>query len=245
MLHQILKTLLVSPVNLLWLGGLVAFWHQRLAFVLTFVLMILAALPVTAWWLSVGLDVPQPDVLPRVPIVVLGGGRLWLQPDHEGEDAPSPTTLTRLRYAAQLQRQLHEPVIVSGGTVLTEKLPEAALMDKALREDFRIPANQIVVEGVSYNTWENARNVAAIVGKHRKIILVTSALHMRRAEMDFRQAGLDPIPAPVAVYRLPPWHVLWFLPQLRAEQTVSEAEMEWLGVGIAYVRWFTSALERI
>ncbi len=245
MLHQILKTMLVSPFNLLLLGGLLYFWQKRLACWLTPLLMVLASLPVTAWLLASGLDCPQPEILPKAPIVVLGGGRLWSQPDHGGEDAPALTTFARLRYGVQLSRQLHEPMIVSGGIVLTEKLSEARLMHRSLRDDFLIPANQVVEEGNSSNTWENARNVAAMLGTGRKVLLVTSALHMRRAELDFRLAGLQPIPAPVAVYRLPPMRVLWFLPQLRAEQVVSEAEMEWLGVGIAYMRWGASALERI
>jgi uncharacterized SAM-binding protein YcdF (DUF218 family) len=55
------------------------------------------------------------------------------------------------------------------------------------------------VEGTSENTHENARNSAAILraGGLSEVLLVTSAIHMRRAAGCFRHEGIvvSPVPA--------------------------------------------------
>ena len=58
-----------------------------------------------------------------------------------------------------------------------------------------VPREAIVLEDDSWTTEDQARLVAAIVGKE-PFALVTSAYHMPRSLMLFRFAGLDPIPAP-------------------------------------------------
>ena len=47
------------------------------------------------------------------------------------------------------------------------------------------------------NTAQEAQAVAEMLDRGSKIILVTSAFHMPRAEALFREAGLDVIPWPV------------------------------------------------
>lgn len=130
-------------------------------------------------------------------IVILAGGRNADAPEYGGEDAPSRITLERIRYGARLQRQLHLPVLVSGGTVYDSDHPgEAELMRDVLLQDYRVPVRW--VESESRNTWENARRSAAILKPEgvKRIFLVTTAFHMPRAKMAFEANGLEVIPAP-------------------------------------------------
>jgi uncharacterized SAM-binding protein YcdF (DUF218 family) len=62
-----------------------------------------------------------------------------------------------------------------------------------------IPDDQIIITREVGNTADEARAVAAIMHERgwHKIILVTSACHMRRAARLFRKAGVDLIPFPV------------------------------------------------
>ena len=92
--------------------------------------------------------------------------------------------------AARLHRQTGLPVLASGGD------GEAAAIKNHLEKSLRIPVKW--TEGNSRNTEQNARFSADILVKAqvRKIILVTHAMHMRRARAMFVDQGLEVIPAP-------------------------------------------------
>lgn len=129
-------------------------------------------------------------------IVVLGGGREWNAPEYAA-DTVNRYTLERLRYAARLQRATGLPLLVSGGSVLGEPVPEAELMRRSLAQDFGVRAEWI--EPRSRNTCENALHTRALLRAARVdvAIVVTHAWHMPRAQWCFARAGLKVIPAPV------------------------------------------------
>ncbi len=230
LMHLLLKSLLVpeAGIALLWL--LLRRWWPQAAGQLAVSLLFISCLPVTAWLMTQSLSIPVPKVYPAVPIVVLGGGRQPALDEMAGEDGTSLDTLERLRFAALLERTLQTPLIVSGGRVMQEKDSEAQLMRQSLIRDFRISAAKILLEGSSRNTWENAQRVAAMLRPGSQIILVTSALHMRRALADFRRVGLQPVPVGVGAYHGPPWKSLWVFPSIGASTVVSSAWMEWMGL---------------
>jgi uncharacterized SAM-binding protein YcdF (DUF218 family) len=60
-----------------------------------------------------------------------------------------------------------------------------------------VPADRIVVESASRETHENAVRSAAILQRlpANAVVLVTSAVHMRRSMGAFRAAGIDAVPA--------------------------------------------------
>ncbi len=62
-----------------------------------------------------------------------------------------------------------------------------------------VPRDRILQEPRATNTRENATFTAPILAPRNpaRIVLVTSALHMRRAIMHFHRAGMQVIPAPV------------------------------------------------
>ena len=92
--------------------------------------------------------------------------------------------------AARLHRQTGLPVLASGGD------GEAAAIKNHLEKSLRTPVKW--TEGNSLNTEQNARFSADILAKAQvsKIILVTHAMHMRRAQAMFIDQGFEVLPAP-------------------------------------------------
>lgn len=138
-------------------------------------------------------------------IVLLGGGI---------DAAPAAWPLPRLNpsadrvwYAAQLLHAERAPwVVATGGAVRgPDWVTEAEVMRDFLR-DLGVPEQAIRLEGQSANTYENALNSRAIleaIGAER-VLLVTSALHMRRAKGVFEKAGIRVSPAATTFDVLPP-----------------------------------------
>lgn len=133
----------------------------------------------------------------RSAIVVLGGGRYPNAPEYGG-DTISPTALERIRYGARLARRSGLPVLVTGGTVWNDRVPEAELMGQTMKEDFGVPVRWI--ESASRTSWENALLSKPLLDDAgiTQVYLVTSAWHMPRSVYAFEQAGINVIPAPTA-----------------------------------------------
>lgn len=89
--------------------------------------------------------------------------------------------------------------LISGGKgriLETEGVPEADQIEKILLMA-GVPEEDIITESNSRNTRENAVNTAQVLAQHpewKRLLLVTSAFHMRRAEGCFRKAGVKTDP---------------------------------------------------
>ena len=203
-LNKILGTIL-SPIVIgqaLLITGLVLalFKHRRLALVAvgcgTLWYWILAS-PATYRFIASNLELMYPVTLAEdVPnadaIVVLGGGmgsrtncypyaEMWASAD-------------RVWHAARLFKAGKAPIVVPSGSN-----GESSIVPLLI--DLGVPATNIVVEGDSRNTEENARFVEKLLqeracGERPKILLVTSAWHMRRSELMYKTyaPGLDVVP---------------------------------------------------
>ena len=60
--------------------------------------------------------------------------------------------------------------------------------------DMGVPSESIKVSGNAQNTYEEAKAVKTLLGGGLKIILVTSAFHMPRAQLLFERAGFEVVP---------------------------------------------------
>lgn len=125
-------------------------------------------------------------------IVIPGGGVRRDAREYHG-DTLGRLTLERVRYGAYLAKQTDLPVLVTGGSVRGDTVPEAALMKAALAEEFSVVARW--TEDRSRNTRENAVNSAAILHAAgvRKIVLIAHSFDARRARAEFAHAGIDEI----------------------------------------------------
>jgi uncharacterized SAM-binding protein YcdF (DUF218 family) len=130
-------------------------------------------------------------------IVVLAGARNENAKDY-GKDAISATELMRLRYAVELSRVTHLPILITGAAPGGMVPSEAAFMAEELQTSFGVRARW--VEEKSLNTMENAnfsRKILAAEGIQR-IFLVTHAMHLPRARRCFEKVGFKVIGAPMS-----------------------------------------------
>lgn len=230
---RLLETLILPPTSPLILAAIGVGRRKYMITLAALLLLYLAAIPLVSQWLSQKLEVYPPLDPNRLPtaqaIVVLGATRYPEAPEYGG-DTISSLGLERLRYAAWLKRRTGLPILASGGRPLGEKKAEAELMQEVLKE-FGTPATWLETE--SRNTFENARNSAAIL-KHQgidTIFLVTSAFHLPRAVEAFKYQGLTVIPAGTRFTRQGPLEsgLFAFLPNPAALCRTSLALHEFLG----------------
>ncbi|TQV88970.1 YdcF family protein [Aliikangiella coralliicola] len=163
-------------------------------------------------------------------IVVLSGGRLSRAPEYGEIDTVSAQTLLRIRYAGWLQKRLHLPVLLSGGSVFNEATSEAVLMNQVMVSSFNIAPKWI--ESQSKNTAENAVYSSQILKQNNinEILLITHAWHMPRAKKEFEKQGITVIPAPMSFSsNKKPGNFTDYLPNAKALHRSSSALHELLG----------------
>jgi len=130
-------------------------------------------------------------------IIVLGGSAGAAHPPREMPDLHEASD--RLWHAARLYRAGAAPLVVaSGGGEGT--VAEAPVMRRVLT-DWGVADSAVVEEAKSTSTYENARYTARLLSDRGmdEVLLVTSALHMRRAAATFRATGLTVHPAPTDI----------------------------------------------
>ena len=195
--------------------------------------------PAFSNWVRATLERRHPAVpvaeLPAADAIVLLGGGMEAAHPPERLYPDLNAAADRVWHAVRLFRAGKAPLILaSGGNLPWREIdrPEAAAMAELLRE-FGVPDTAIVLEANSRTTRENRDNALPILRAlgARRILLVTSALHMPRALALFENTGLDVTPAPAdfEVYRRDRSHPLRWLPDAQALADSSRALKEYLG----------------
>lgn len=167
-----------------------------------------------------GREVPavsMTEILPMEIGVTLGG-----MGEYNGE--LKEITLTRggnriWSSCKLLSRDKVERLIISGGHgSLVEAYSEAYLLRKDLIEMGYSP-ERIIAEGTSLNTFQNAVNTKLILDSIgvSKVLLITSALHMKRAKAIFEKQGIEVVPFSTDPYTgsTIPWYQ-WLYPQMHS-----------------------------
>jgi uncharacterized SAM-binding protein YcdF (DUF218 family) len=139
---------------------------------------------------------PQADV-----IVLLGGA---IRGDvHMGTLGDLSQSADRLVHAVMLYKAAKAPrVLVTGGAAAGNRSEAEIIRD--LLVVMGVPAGAILLEEASRNSYDNAVHTASMLknmGADR-ILLVTSAFHMRRSVAVFAAQGVAVIPAPTDYQRL-------------------------------------------
>src|SRR5581483_6494017 len=165
--------------------------------------LFLISWPPVAWLVASGFEAGYPRV--DIPagtgdvIVVLSGNVVGTSP---GRPVPvaDRDTYERCLFAAWLHKHWRPlPVLACGGTGESGNMPFAETMREVIRGE-GVPDELIWTDRRSHSTYENAIYAAEVLNsKHlRRIVLVTEAYHMPRAERCFRKVGLAVVPAPCA-----------------------------------------------
>jgi uncharacterized SAM-binding protein YcdF (DUF218 family) len=134
------------------------------------------------------------DIDAQAIVVLSGGAREASVPGLEPE--PGESSLERLVHGVVLYRKLRIPLLFVGGSGDPGRpaLQEAEAMARTAIS-IGIPAKDIQVESSARNTFESAKAVKRLL-KNSRVILVTSAYHMKRSVAFFKKQGFDVVPAP-------------------------------------------------
>ena len=129
-----------------------------------------------------------------LPVVVLGADLDAYGESDNPYEVLSPETLARTFHAATLDTGTNDFYLLGGGRT-SRKLSD--FMARVLISA-GVDEQQITRERISLSTKENAEQLAVVMpsGSARQIVLVTSALHMRRAVNIFNDAGFISCPSP-------------------------------------------------
>lgn len=134
---------------------------------------------------------------PRNAIVLLGAGTVRT-PD--GAVEPTLFANGRIDEALALYRECKASgndckLEVSGGDALHTGRPEATVYGERLQA-LGMPAADLLLEPRSMNTWQNAQFSAPLLRDYgaQRVLLVSSAMHLRRASLYFRHFGIRAVP---------------------------------------------------
>ncbi|MEG3862368.1 YdcF family protein [Microcoleus sp. herbarium12] len=177
--------------------------------------LILSSMPVVAYWFA---DQAERDAAARTTVccdetaaaIVLLGKGTTNNHNANREAIQLTDTGNRLPYAAVLyKKELAPLVIVSAGprADLQNYTGEAKDIKTLLASNMGVPSNSIVLDDNGHNIRSSAEEVRKILdsrGVGRKVILVTSAIQMRRASLAFANMGIQVIPRATDFYTYQP-----------------------------------------
>jgi uncharacterized SAM-binding protein YcdF (DUF218 family) len=235
---------LISPLGSALALGLFAcllgaLGRRRLALVLSlaaFLWLNVWSLPVASLWIRATLEGEYPaTAIPALPavqaVVVIGGAIAPAQAGHL--DPNLGAAADRVWHAARLYHAGKAPLLVlSGGTDPKVSLTSEAEAMRMLLRDLGVPDAAMLLEGKSRTTEENARFSADLLRQRgiKTVLLVTSALHMKRALRHWEGQGLLVHPAATdhEASLVPSSWQLW-LPNASALDGSTRALKEWIG----------------
>ncbi|HEX8779505.1 MAG TPA: YdcF family protein [Rhodanobacter sp.] len=236
---MILSTL-IAVLACAWLAGRLG-WHRlRLAGMVLAVAAVFAIgcgpVPhlLLRGWQAPYAHRPPLDWAPSNAIVLLTANA-----NNPPGDMPEPGPVGYARVAETMSlfnacrtAGMHCTVLVSGGDDYAAGEPLARVYGRALAR-LGLPASDMVLEPRSRTTWQNAefaRTPLARIGAKR-IWLVSSALHLRRAEFAFRRFGITVTPVRADYAR-----VAWSLLPLAGNLSLFDHALHEYA-GMALYRW--------
>ncbi len=228
--------LAVLGAALLWRGPRFGRWPLALGlgwYVAVFVLPVSALLTLP---LEDRFARPAPPPEAVTGVIVLGGAVEQQLTQARGIPALNGAA-ERMTEAVALARRYPQARIVftGGSSAIVPGGPTEADTARRLFADLGLPAERLVFEDESRNTWENA------VLTHRAVeprpgetwLLVTSASHMARSMGCFRQAGWQVLPWPVNYTTARDPALWWQWPFPTRLNQAEWAMREWVGL-VAY-----------
>lgn len=237
-----LLSLLLYPLTqglLLLLLALVflCFGRRALAYMFTafaFSWLYLMSTPWMGGQLMGALEASYPPVpvaeLPQADAIVLLGGGVRARVDEHSLGNLNRWG-DRILYAAVLYQAGKAPRIVVTGGGRENGDTEAELMRDILNY-MGVPEQAVVLETASTTTYDNARFTVPILRENNweKVLLVTSAFHMRRSEALFKAQGMTVTVAPTDHQTAPVLPTVGdYLPSLSGLSLTTYALHEWLG----------------
>ena len=204
-----------------WVGGLTVAW------------LWLWMTPIMTWVVGVPLEreflvdgrVPLVESFPKADAIVLLGGSMGIETNLSSYAEMWPSA-DRVWQAARLYKARTAPIVIATGDgAVDTTLP--------LLKDFGLPS-----EIVSFHDARNTEDEAKLIEKMgcKRVLLVTSAWHMKRARLMFEKYAPDvevvcaPADFENSVVAARPFSFLDFLPDPDVFMDNSVALHEWVGI---------------
>jgi uncharacterized SAM-binding protein YcdF (DUF218 family) len=178
---------------------------------------------------------PRYDLPEGTQAIVVLGGRVDPANDVRTRPLLGDEGTMRCLKAAQLYREGGPCLVVaSGGNPdPTHPGPPCGKAMADFLADVGVARENLMWEGTSRTTYENALETRRLLKPHgiQRIVLVTSATHLKRSERCFQAQGFEVAPRGCC-YRATEmtWSPFALLPSAEAAQTTSAAAHEWLGL---------------
>ena len=210
------------------------------------IVLFLTGCPTTSQWLVRSLENQFVDTAveaePAAEAIVVLGGSISMPSDGHPSSGLIATS-DRLLEAMRLYCAGKAPIIVASGgdSPLDPEVRPSHEADemRSMLEEWGVPESAILVETRSVNTHENAVFTHRLLEarKINRIILVTSAIHMPRAQATFRRAGFDVTAAPANFLSGGAFAAIFkWLPTSGAMANSSNVIREWIGLWVYRLR---------
>jgi uncharacterized SAM-binding protein YcdF (DUF218 family) len=177
-----------------------------------------------------------PEVRDKIRhVVVLGSGHVS-DPDLPKTAQISGSSLYRLVEGVRIYRLLPGSKLVICGGVIPDPVTNARVVSD-VAQMIGIPVRDTIVEERPSNTLEEARVLQGLLGS-APFVLVTSAVHMKRAVGIFQGFGMEPVPAPTdfIIKNKPGGAVGSWLPNCENLWISQRVIYEWLGEQWAWLK---------
>ncbi len=197
---------------------------SRLSFVTAILLYAISIEPVKDFlFRPLDFAYKKPKEINADVIVVLGGGT-YNNKELKG------SSFKRAVEGYLLYKKLGVPLVLSGGAS-SGLTPESLVMKNLI---LKLGADErfIYADTKSRDTMENAAYVQEICGQIncKRIVLVTSGFHMRRAVKTFREFGFEVIPYPVDIRYEGIYNIYSYFPKYTTLKESTIALREYLGI---------------
>lgn len=126
--------------------------------------------------------------------IVLGGGMVNIDKMYDNRLIFQSSTDRILQALDLYEAGTIDKILISSGSgsIIFKDMLEASLLRNYLLK-IKVPDSVILIDSTSKNTYENAVNSVKLLNsnyKNGKFLLITSSIHMRRAQACFKKQGL-------------------------------------------------------
>jgi uncharacterized SAM-binding protein YcdF (DUF218 family) len=234
-LHKVVPLVLSPLFIVLVLCILGAVTLRRSWIIAGIVWLYLASVPITSNWIFSDVEknaqrLHPTEVTAADAIVVLSYGMYWVKTSKGF--APEWTDPDRFFAGIELFQAAKAPILVftKGKYSWQEGDETEGDVLKRYAEMMGVPGDRILLTDVAENTAQEAVGVKKLLHAGAKIILVTSAFHMPRAQRIFEEAGFSvagyPVDIKIQDSKITP---MSFLPTIGALSVTQHALQEHLG----------------
>ena len=167
-------------------------------------------------------------------VVVLSGGSY-----RNDVIRTTPDAFKRLMYGYILACRYKLPLVLSGGGIKTNDT-DNMIKDLEMIESVSNCKPKILMEKGSLNTYQNGKFTSNLFDKMnipKRIYLVSSAYHIKRAYMIFKHFGFEVMPKPVGFGIEDRYTLFDFLPQMKNLYYSYKAIHEYVGILSLKLAW--------